>query len=107
MVTASTLPAPTASSAVIPSPVLTTPPPSPVSAVSTGSPPCTAQCRAVQALKESSHPALRRLRIQETENAIIISGRVSTYYLKQLAQETIMSIRRDLALVNQVTVATE
>jgi len=77
------------------------PPPAPTAAPALL---CTVQCRAAQALKQSSHPALRRLRVEETEQAIIISGRVATYYLKQLAQETIMSVRRDLALVNEVTV---
>jgi hypothetical protein len=64
----------------------------------------TVQGRAVQALKQSSHPALRYLRVEETERSIVISGRVSTYYLKQLAQEVIMPVRGELSLVNQVTV---
>src|SRR5262245_6602172 len=38
--------------------------------------------RAAQALRRSSHPALRKLSVEETDSAIIISGRVSTYYLK-------------------------
>jgi hypothetical protein len=67
----------------------------------------TVQLRATQALKQSSHPALRHLRVQETEETIIISGRVSSYYLKQLAQETIMPMRGALMLVNQVLVARE
>jgi hypothetical protein len=64
----------------------------------------TAQVRAAQALKQSAHPALRYLRVEETEQSIIISGRVSSYYLKQLAQETIMPVRGALALVNRVIV---
>ena len=67
----------------------------------------TVQVRAVQALKQSSHPALRHLRVQETEETIIISGKVTSYYLKQLAQETIMPVRGALMLVNQVLVARE
>ena len=69
--------------------------------------PATARVRAAQALKQSSHPALRYLRIEETSEAIIISGKVSSYYLKQLAQETIMPVRGELSLVNQVTVTKE
>jgi hypothetical protein len=64
----------------------------------------TVRGRAVQALKQSSHPALRYLRVEETERTIVISGRVSSYYLKQLAQEVIMPVRGELSLVNQVTV---
>ena len=68
---------------------------------------CATQVRAAQALKQSSHPALRHLRVEETDESIIISGRVSSYYLKQLAQETIMPVRGSLLLVNQVLVAKE
>lgn len=62
---------------------------------------------ATQALRKSSHPALRRLSVEETEETIILSGRVSSYYLKQLAQETIMPHRGILELVNQVQVIRE
>jgi hypothetical protein len=65
------------------------------------------QSRAVQALRQSSHPVLRSLSIQETDDSLIICGRVTSYYLKQLAQETIMPVRGDLELVNQVTVVKE
>ena len=51
--------------------------------------------------------ALRHLRVEETDESIIISGRVSSYYLKQLAQETIMPVRGSLLLINQVLVAKE
>jgi len=66
-----------------------------------------AQSRATQALRQSSHPALRALAIEETEQAIVISGRVSSYYLKQLAQEVIMQVGSGRELVNRVTVAKE
>jgi hypothetical protein len=69
---------------------------SPVSAV---------QSRAAEALRLSSHPALRCLRVEETDDRIIIHGRVSSYYLKQLAQETVMPVRGELTLINSVTVA--
>jgi len=59
---------------------------------------------AAHALKRSSHPAIRRLSVQEDQTVLIISGRVSTYYLKQLAQETIMPVRGSLQLVNKVAV---
>ena len=51
-----------------------------------------------------SHPALRQLRVEEAHGTIIIHGRVASYYLKQLAQETIMPVRGSLHLVNQVMV---
>jgi hypothetical protein len=65
------------------------------------------QLRAEQVLQQSPIPALRRLRAEETEEVIVLSGSVSSYYLKQLAQETIMPVlgRRDLR--NRVTVVNE
>jgi hypothetical protein len=59
---------------------------------------------AAHALKRSSHPALRRLSVQDSSGSLIISGKVTSYYLKQLAQETIMPVRGQLELVNQVDV---
>lgn len=60
--------------------------------------------QAVHALRRSSHPSLRQLRVEGTDGALIITGRVNSYYLKQLAQETIMPVRGELQLVNKVDV---
>ncbi|HYT94647.1 MAG TPA: BON domain-containing protein [Gemmataceae bacterium] len=60
--------------------------------------------RAAQALKQSTHPALRKLSVEETDSALVITGRVSSYYLKQLAQETLMAVRGERQLVNHVSV---
>jgi hypothetical protein len=59
---------------------------------------------AAQALRQSPFPALRTLRVEETETQVVITGSVTSYYLKQLAQETIMPVldRRDL--LNRVDV---
>jgi hypothetical protein len=53
---------------------------------------------------QSTHPALRHLRVEGSDQALIISGTVSSYYHKQLAQEALRSIRGDLQLVNHVKV---
>ena len=63
--------------------------------------------RVVQALRQSSHPALRALAVEETEESIVLTGRVSSYYLKQLAQETVMPVRGPRQLVNRVLVTRE
>jgi osmotically-inducible protein OsmY len=63
--------------------------------------------RVDQALRQSPIPALRRLRVEETDQAIILSGSVSTYYLKQLAQETIMPLRGERQLHNRVSVRSQ
>ena len=60
--------------------------------------------QAAHALKRSLHPALRHLSVEETDDSLIISGRVNSYYLKQLAQETLMPVRGARQLVNRVNV---
>lgn len=60
--------------------------------------------QAAHALRRSSHPALHYLIVEEREETLVISGRVTSYYLKQLAQETLMPVRGGLQLVNQVNV---
>jgi len=49
-------------------------------------------------------PALRSLCVEETDTEVVISGCVSTYYLKQLAQETILPFLGERELLNQVMV---
>jgi hypothetical protein len=60
--------------------------------------------RAAQVLRQSPIPALRKLRVEESSGSVIISGRVSSYYLKQLAQETVMPLLNRRELRNQVMV---
>jgi hypothetical protein len=60
--------------------------------------------RAQATLRDSPLPALRRLSIRETDSCVTIVGRVSSYYLKQLAQEAVMSFLAGRTLVNRVTV---
>jgi hypothetical protein len=62
------------------------------------------QTRAEQALRQSRIPALRKLRIEDTDEAVILAGSVATYYLKQLAQEAVMPLLGDRELRNRVTV---
>jgi len=45
------------------------------------------------------------LSVEESTSRVIISGRVATYYLKQLAQETIMPLLDRRQLFNQITVS--
>jgi hypothetical protein len=59
---------------------------------------------AVLALQQSPIPALRKLRVEETEQGVVISGSVSSYYLKQLAQETVMPVLERRELINSVEV---
>ncbi|HLJ94679.1 MAG TPA: BON domain-containing protein [Gemmataceae bacterium] len=62
------------------------------------------QSPADQVLRQSPIPALRNLRVEETDEAVILTGSVSSYYLKQLAQETIMPVLGSRKLHNRVLV---
>lgn len=55
-------------------------------------------------LKQSSVPALRLVTIQVQEDMIILSGRVPSYYLKQLAQEAVIPHLGQRVLENRITV---
>lgn len=58
------------------------------------------------ALRRSPIPALRKLTLEENESSVIIQGQVSSYYLKQLAQETILPLLDGRPLLNRVQVVT-
>ena len=62
------------------------------------------QSRAGQVLMQSPIPALRKLFVEENDQSVVLSGSVSSYYLKQLAQETIMPVLGDRQLHNRVLV---
>lgn len=62
------------------------------------------QSPAEQALRQSPIPALRKLKVEETELGVVIVGSVSSYYLKQLAQEAVMPTLGQRELHNQVMV---
>lgn len=56
------------------------------------------------ALRRSPIPALRKLTLEENETGVTIEGEVSSYYLKQLAQETILPLLDGRKLFNRVHV---
>lgn len=58
----------------------------------------------VAAMTSSPLPQLRRLVVTVSEGEVVITGRVPTYYLKQLAQETVRSALGTRTLHNRVEV---
>ena len=56
------------------------------------------------ALHASSQPELRRLHVTEADDAVVIAGTVSCFYLKQLAQETVKPSAAGRRVVNRVRV---
>jgi hypothetical protein len=62
--------------------------------------------RACQLLRQSRIPALRRLDARETEQELVLTGSVASYYHKQLAQECVMPVLGPRQLRNHVKVVT-
>jgi hypothetical protein len=60
--------------------------------------------RAQAALRQSPIPALRKLAVEETDGAVVLLGSVPSYYLKQLAQETVLPVIDGRELHNRVMV---
>jgi len=62
------------------------------------------QCLAQSALAASSVHALRELIVEENDEGLLISGQVTSFYHKQLAQELVRAIAGRTSLVNSVRV---
>ena len=62
------------------------------------------QPRAQAALQTSPIFALRDVRVQEAEGTLMLSGRVSSFYHKQLAQEVVLAVASGMEVVNLIDV---
>lgn len=60
---------------------------------------------AAQVLRDSPLPQLRSLDVAESENEVILRGRVNSYFQKQMAQESVLPLLGVRRLRNLVTVA--
>lgn len=61
--------------------------------------------RAQNALSASSVFALRELRVERHGDQLIISGPVSSFYHKQLAQEVVLALAEGMEVVNSISVS--
>jgi osmotically-inducible protein OsmY len=59
----------------------------------------------IEILTASPLPQLRRLIVTVNDGEVVITGRVTSYYMKQLAQETVRPIVGERRLRNRVEVA--
>ncbi len=59
---------------------------------------------ALAVLAQSSVAELRRIRVDGKENELQLSGRVRSFYHKQLAQEAVRPVAAGMQVVNQVDV---
>jgi hypothetical protein len=60
--------------------------------------------QAQAALQTSPIFALRDLHVERNGESLLISGRVSSFYYKQLAQEVVRSVSEGLQVVNSIDV---
>ena len=60
---------------------------------------------AIEVLANSSVRELRQLRVDGSSNKLELSGRVRSFYHKQLAQETVLAVAAGMQVVNQVDVS--
>lgn len=60
---------------------------------------------AVAVLANSSIRELRSLRVDRSNDNLQLSGRVRSFYHKQMAQEAVRSVAAGMKVVNQVDVA--
>jgi len=65
------------------------------------------QPRAQAALAKSPFYELRDLQVEERQGALLISGCVSSFYHKQLAQEVVRSVCTDTEVINSIRVEAE
>ena len=61
--------------------------------------------RAKTALADSHIYELRDLRVEHRDKALLISGAVSSFYHKQLAQEVVRSVCRNIDVINTIDVS--
>ncbi|MSR31671.1 MAG: BON domain-containing protein [Gemmataceae bacterium] len=62
---------------------------------------------AEDALRQSAIPAIRRLTLNEDETEVVLQGVVSSYYMKQLAQEAVLPVLGQRKLRNLIAVVKE
>ena len=63
------------------------------------------EVRATEVLAQSSVSDLRQIRVDRSAGKLQLSGRVSSFYHKQLAQETVRTVANGMPVVNHVHVA--
>jgi osmotically-inducible protein OsmY len=65
------------------------------------------QPRAQAALSNSPFYELRELQVEQQDGTLLISGSVSSFYQKQLAQEVVRSVCAGIEVVNSIRVELE
>jgi hypothetical protein len=64
-----------------------------------------AQHQALKALRSSPIKVLRDVQIARDGETLVLSGRVGSFYMKQMAQELVRSVAADCEVCNSILVA--
>jgi hypothetical protein len=62
------------------------------------------QSPVAEVLRQSPQPLLRRLIIHESDEEIVLAGTLPSYFLKQVAQETVRPMLAGRRLLNRIVV---
>jgi osmotically-inducible protein OsmY len=65
------------------------------------------QPRAQAALANSPFYELHDLQVEDRDGTLMISGTVTSFYHKQLAQEVVRSVCKEIAVINTIDVVSE
>ena len=69
---------------------------------------CEKQCNVTEAarvlLQRSPYVPLRSITCEICEGALVLRGQVGSFYVKQLAQETVRTVANVIAIINSVEV---
>jgi hypothetical protein len=60
--------------------------------------------RVAEALRRTGYSALTRIDVSVRTGAVLLEGRVTSYHLKQLAQETVRQVFGEAAIRNELEV---
>ena len=61
--------------------------------------------RARRAISKSKFPSIRQVSIENEGTSVVLRGRVSLYYYKQVAQELLRKELDNIAVINRIEVA--
>lgn len=63
------------------------------------------QAKAKQAISSCPVFAIRQTQVDEYDGVLVLSGRVDTWYQKQMAQEIVAAVCCEVQVYNELTVA--
>lgn len=63
------------------------------------------QYKAETAIRSCPVYAIRKTQVAELSDGLVLTGRVDSYYQKQMAQEIVAAVCRDIQVINELQVS--